>query len=55
MQGRDYVLPDDVKTLAVSVLSHRVVLDSSAHLRGRSSDEAIEAVLNATEVPIEKS
>lgn len=55
MHGRDYVLPDDVKTLAVAVLSHRVVLDSSAHLRGRSSDEAIAAVVNATEVPIEKS
>lgn len=53
MHGRDYVLPDDVKQLAVPVLGHRVVLDSSAHLRGRLPDDAIRAVLNATEVPIE--
>ncbi len=54
MDGRSYVLPDDVKQLAVPVLSHRVVLDSSAHLRGRSAEEAISAILDATEVPIEK-
>lgn len=54
MDGRDYVLPDDVKQLAVHVLSHRVMLDSSAHLRGRSADQAIAAVLDSTEVPIER-
>ncbi len=54
MQGRAYVLPDDVKKLAVPVLSHRVVLDSAAHLRGRSPEQAIEAVLDSTAVPIEK-
>lgn len=54
MDGRDYVLPDDIKQLAVHVLSHRVVLDSSAHLRGRTADAAITAILDATEVPIEK-
>ncbi len=55
MNGRSYVLPDDVKQLAVPVLSHRVVLDSSAHLRGRSPEQAIEAILDQTEVPIEKA
>lgn len=55
MDGRGYVLPDDVKQLAVAVLSHRVVLDSSAHLRGRSAEEAITAILDATVVPIEKA
>jgi MoxR-like ATPase len=54
MEGREYVLPDDVKKLAVAVLSHRVVLDSSAHLRGRTSEDAITAILEGTEVPIEK-
>jgi MoxR-like ATPase len=54
-QGREYVLPDDVKRLAVPVLSHRVVIDSSAHLRGRSAAEAIKAVVDSTAVPIEKS
>ncbi len=55
MDGRGYVLPDDIKQLAVPVLSHRVVLDSSAHLRGRTPDEAIISILNATKVPIEKT
>lgn len=54
MDGRDYVLPDDVKQLATAVLSHRVVLDSSAHLRGRTAEDAIAAILDATEVPIER-
>lgn len=55
MGGRAYVLPDDVKQLAAPVLSHRVVLDSSAHLRGRTAEEAISVILDATEVPIEKA
>jgi MoxR-like ATPase len=54
MHGRSYVLPDDVKSLAAPVLSHRVVLDSSAHLRGRSASEVVNAILADTEVPIEK-
>ena len=54
MDGRSYVLPDDVKQLAPDVLSHRVVLDSSAYLRGRTAEDAITAILDATEVPIEK-
>jgi MoxR-like ATPase len=55
MSGRDYVLPDDIKQLAAPVLSHRVVLDSSAHLRGRTAEQAINAIISATDVPIEKS
>ncbi len=54
MDGRGYVLPDDVKQLAAPVLSHRVVLDSSAHLRGRSAEEAIAGVLDGVPVPIER-
>lgn len=55
MSGRDFVLPDDVKQLAVPVLSHRVVLDSSAHLRGRTAAQAVNAIVAATDVPIEKA
>jgi MoxR-like ATPase len=54
-EGRGYVLPDDVKALAVSALSHRVTLDSSARLRGRTAGAAITAILGSTAVPIEKS
>jgi MoxR-like ATPase len=55
MSGRDFVLPDDIKQLAAPVLSHRVVLDSSAYLRGRTAEQAINAIVSATNVPIEKS
>ncbi|HAV76417.1 MAG TPA: AAA family ATPase, partial [Anaerolineae bacterium] len=33
MEGRDHVLPDDVKVLAVSVLGHRVIVSPAARLR----------------------
>ncbi len=52
--GRNYVLPDDVKTLAGPVLAHRVVIDSSARLRGRTREAAIEEIVAAVPVPIER-
>src|SRR5687767_2751349 len=42
LRGRDFVIPDDVKALAVPALAHRVILRPEAALRGRSA----EAVLN---------
>ena len=54
IDGRTYVVPDDIKQLAAPVLAHRVMVDSAAHLRGMSADDVIESVLQATEVPIEK-
>jgi len=40
LDGRDYVIPDDVQTLAVPVLAHRVLLTAEAHV-GRSTPEQI--------------
>lgn len=54
MQGRAYVLPDDVKALAVPVLAHRIMIESSARLRGRSRDSVIAEVVAAVPVPIER-
>ena len=54
MEGRDYVNPDDVKELAVSVLAHRMILTSNSRLRGRSTDEIVRAVLSLVPVPIER-
>lgn len=51
MDGRDYLLPDDVKTAAVPVLRHRLVLKPEAELEGLDSDQAIEQVLASVEVP----
>jgi len=51
IQGRDFVLPDDVKTLAEPVLAHRMVVDPSARLRDISASLIIEEVVKSLPVP----
>ncbi len=51
MDGRDFLLPDDVKAAAVPVLRHRILLKPEAELEGLNSDQAIEQVLASVEVP----
>jgi MoxR-like ATPase len=46
VQGRDYVLPDDLKSIAVAVLAHRVVVAAHADTQGRSSPDAERIVLD---------
>ena len=54
IQGRDYVLPDDIKRVAVPVLAHRVMISPQAGLRGRAGDNVILELLETIEVPIER-
>jgi MoxR-like ATPase len=49
--GRSYVLPDDVKAMAVSVLSHRMILGSAARIREVSAHSIVEEILHAVPVP----
>jgi MoxR-like ATPase len=51
MDGRSYVLPDDIKALAVPVLGHRMVVSPSARLRNLSSDKIVQEILNSLPVP----
>jgi MoxR-like ATPase len=51
MTGRQHVLPDDVQTLAVPVLAHRLVLSTESRLNGRTEVEVVEDVLARTPVP----
>ncbi len=51
MDGRDFLLPDDVKSAAVPVLRHRLVLKPETELEGFNSDTVIEQVLASVEVP----
>ena len=51
LQGRDYVTPHDVKTLAPDILRHRVALSFEAEAEGQSSDDLIEQVLDSVLVP----
>lgn len=52
IDGRDYVTPDDIKSLTPSVLPHRIILSSTARLQGNTTDQVIEELLNKVPVPI---
>ncbi|MEQ1952229.1 MoxR family ATPase [Mesorhizobium sp. CN2-181] len=51
LDGRNYVIPDDVKTLAVPALRHRVVLSPAAQIDGREVEQIVGDLVDATEVP----
>jgi MoxR-like ATPase len=51
MNGRDFVIPDDVKLLAPAVLRHRVTVAPELELEGVTSDQVLKATLEQTEVP----
>jgi len=51
--GRDFVTPDDVKRLAVPVLAHRVLLETSASVHGLSSAAVIDRIVSTVPVPVE--
>ncbi|MGH3336749.1 MAG: AAA family ATPase [Nocardioides sp.] len=51
IKGRDYVLPDDVRTLARSVLAHRLLPSVEAAMSGRSTTAILDAVIEAVPVP----
>lgn len=53
VHGRFYVIPDDVKRLARSVLSHRMIATSQARLHGRVMEQIVEDVLHSVSVPVE--
>jgi MoxR-like ATPase len=52
MQGRDYVLPDDIKRLAAPVLAHRLIVSLEARLRGRDAAAIVESILDTVPVPV---
>jgi len=54
VRGRSFVLPDDVKQLAIPVLTHRLILASDARLRGQSAVAAVGKLIEATPVPVEE-
>ena len=51
LQGREYILPDDVKYLARPVLAHRLILKEEERLRGESPDRIIEELIGRIPVP----
>ena len=51
LQGRSYVTPHDVKTLAPDVLRHRVVVSYEAEAEGKTSDDIVDTILDGILVP----
>ena len=51
VEGRDFVIPDDVKSLAPAVLRHRVMIAPELELEGVTPDQALSSILEKIEVP----
>ena len=51
LQGRDFVIPDDIKRLALPVLCHRVVLSPGAEIEGRGAERVVREILESVAVP----
>ena len=51
LEGRDYVVPDDVKALALPALRHRVILSPAAEIEGRGVDDTLTSLLGRIEAP----
>jgi len=53
IQGRDFVLPDDIKRLTVPVLGHRLILNTEAYLHNTSKEALLDAILATLPIPAE--
>jgi MoxR-like ATPase len=51
LRGREYVLPDDIKSLALPVLAHRLVLKEEERLRGENPESVLESIIERMPVP----
>jgi MoxR-like ATPase len=51
LSGRDYVVPDDVRSLILPVFRHRIILTPEAEMEGRDADGALREVMESVEVP----
>lgn len=54
-QGRNHVLPDDIKDLAVPVMSHRMLLNAEAQFSGVTTERVIDELLATVAAPVERS
>jgi len=53
MRGRSFVLPDDIKTLAIPVLAHRLVAGARSRLGGKTAADVMNDLMDAVPVPVE--
>ncbi len=52
LSGRDYVVPDDVRRMALPVLTHRLVLTPEARMKGMSAAQVLTGIVNQLPVPV---
>jgi MoxR-like ATPase len=55
VEGREYMLPDDIKLLAAPVLAHRLSLTSQAALQGQVAEQIVRDLITSLPVPVERS
>ena len=55
LEGREFVLPDDIKYVSEAVLGHRVILSSEARLRGKRVEDLVDEVIEGIPAPVEKA
>ena len=53
IEGRAFVIPDDVKAVARALLAHRVIVDPGYQLRGGTADGVVDELLETVPVPVE--
>jgi len=51
IEGRDYLIPDDIKAAAMPILRHRMILKPEADLEGVTADQVVREIVKAVEVP----
>ncbi len=51
LDGRDFVIPDDVKALSPALLRHRLILSPAAEIDGRSIEEIVAGIIDGIEAP----
>jgi len=51
MEGREYVIPDDIKYLSMPILRHRVIVSPEAEIEGIQTDDVIRSILDQVKVP----
>jgi MoxR-like ATPase len=54
-KGRNHVLPDDIKDLAVPIMSHRILLNAEAQFSGVTTERVIDELISGVAAPVERS
>ena len=52
LDGRDYVMPEDVQKMAEPVLAHRLVLSPEARMRNMTAERVLAGVMQSVQVPV---